>query len=295
MSVQRQTTTTWHLVLTARPGLEPFAPGPGQTAAIEALHATAARGQAVVIAFCVLPGELDLLVAGDDPTAVSGALRTAITRRVNRALGRQGTLLGDSPRMVGLPPDQDWSDLAEAIEQRAAAQGLALTACSGAVDYTSWVRTASPPAAPSRGQEPPPQTVGEVIRVAEVATVVQLSAAVALGDALELEPAQRPGELTSYVGEWFLVEPRTRATVRTVLGALARPMPGGGFFVAGLYGAGKSHLLAVVSLVARLPAARRELIASHPELADLAPGLSQVGPRLVVAVALDEQSPARAL
>lgn len=281
-----------HILLTARAGLAPFDSPASVTAATDAIRA-AARGDAVVLAFAVLPTTLELLVDYGDvlPDAFLAALRRGLTARVNHVLGRRGSLLG--PEVTASELDSDrWLPLAEAIEARVVAEGLAgdpagTLRSSAAAEYSAWIRQPSG-AAPRRTAKPlPATTVGDVIRVADVPTVVQLSAVRAL-------PPDSPA-LSELVRDWFLADPRTLSTVRSILRSLGESQHGAGFFVTGLYGAGKSHLLAVLGLLAESAAWRSVLAESHPELSDLVPSLQAAGDRLVVAVSLDEHSPSTGL
>ncbi|MCC7491466.1 MAG: hypothetical protein IT204_03925 [Fimbriimonadaceae bacterium] len=290
---------TWHLVFRATSGTEPFAEGVGRAAALQALASYAATGEAVILAFALLPAELDLLLSGGDGDELADNLRNRLSRQVNRALGRKGSLLG--PALVQAT-DADWVALAEAIEERVVAAGLALTAaacpaCSAAVEHASWVRQVPTSGPRAASLAAPPLRIGDVIRVAEVPTVVQLAAAVELAAQLrQPDPAASSRELLrDYVARWYLDDRRTLQVARTVLGGLARPTPGAGWFVTGLYGAGKSHLLAATALTAGSALARQELLAAQPALADLRAGLLAAGDRLVVAVALDQQSPGGSL
>jgi len=288
-----------HLVFRAAADLAPFDDGPGRSAVLTILKRLAANGDVVVLAFAIRAAEVELLLAPVAGEALPGQLRTALTRGVNRALKRKGTLLADELLVTELDADQDWVALADAIESSIDGEPGDSPATSAFAKHAAWVRQnpsetarqTTPATAPSDA----PATIGDVITVADVPTVVQLAAIEPLVDGLRQGDERRwLDALRSYVGRWFLGDRRTLAVVRTVLGSLARQETGGGFFVSGLYGAGKSHLLAALGLAAEFPAARRELFAAHPELRDLANDWPPP-PLLVVPVALDACSPQQAL
>ena len=267
--------TPLHLVLHVREGLAPFADPGAATAARQALRKVLARHHGALHAVAILPAEVDVvLLATGEPGAVALALRRALQREVNRLLGRHGALFTDETTLVELQPDEVPA-LAAALAQRLAAEGPT-------------DQDADPATEPRRAGAP--QRVGDAISVAPVPTVVQLA---------EVRPllTRATGDdeaLTDYVGRWYLADRRALAAVRTVLRGLGGAA-GGGWFVTGLYGAGKSHLLAACGLAAARGDARRALLAHHPELDDLRAGLEAAGDRLVVAVPLDEEPPTRVL
>ncbi|MBI2297778.1 MAG: hypothetical protein HYU66_02285 [Armatimonadetes bacterium] len=282
-----------HIVLAAQPGLTPFDAG-GAELAVEALRDVAAEAGAMVLAFAVLPAAVEVLLAGADhaaPRELSDRLQSLLTRRVNRLLKRSGPLLAETAAITTLGADVAWQALADAIEQRVVAEEAAPNAaagfCSANPDYEEWVR--QPPAArsrrPARRREPVGdiRCVGDVVSVADVPTVVQL------GRVRDLPEAER----RDMVERWFLTDGRTRRVARALLAGLAGS--GGGWFVSGLYGSGKSHLLAVLAQVAESAPMRQALLDSHPELAGLAPALGALRERLVVPLPLDEQGPAEDL
>jgi len=137
--------------------------------------------------------------------------------------------------------------------------------------------------------------IRDVIRVPDVPTVVQLAEVERLKADLD-EQGLSPSEATcqqlrGYVEQYFLVDPRTKAAVQTILHSLATGQgQGGAFFVKGLYGSGKSHLLAVLSLLAEHPLAWEYFLRTHPEFAQCADRFLGAAPLLVVSVALDEYS-----
>lgn len=295
----------WHLLLHAAPGLTPFESPAAVDAAVSALVEAARQHGAMVLAFAVLPNQLEALLAPDSAgagPALTKSLRSLLTRRVNLVLHRTGTLCERGGLAEVLAPEVDWLELAEAIEQRVVAGGLADEAgetlsSSAHPDYGEWVRqplSTQPGSAKRRTTSSDGVTIGDVIGVAPVPLVVQTQVVRQL--AAEARASGEPGaELQSYVAGWFLDDPRTLAVARALLGGLARTDHGTASFVTGLYGAGKSHLLAVLGLVAELPALRDLLGSSQPALADLSAPLRATEPRLVVAMALDEESPSQDL
>lgn len=291
-----------HAVLRAGGGLAPFEAEPGRSAAVAALRGLAASGEAVVLAFAVLPGEIDLLLGVDSAAELEpllSGLRAGLSRRTNRALSRRGPLLAEAAAVTVLDADEDWVALAEAIEQRADGDGTDPSRGSSAhPSHAEWVRQIAPGPAPRAPQPAPAGTViGDLIEVAAVPTVVQLAAVAPLIEALShpTPTDEALAELRGYVADWYLDDGRTLQVARATLAGLAQRERGAAFLIAGLYGAGKSHLLAALALTCELPVARGELFAAHPELVDLEPAWRRAEPRLVVAVALDEQPPTRSL
>ncbi|HIE51332.1 MAG TPA: hypothetical protein EYP85_06200 [Armatimonadetes bacterium] len=140
-------------------------------------------------------------------------------------------------------------------------------------------------------------TIGEVLSVPEVPTVVQLAQVEALKEQLDALPSgvlpegELEAQLRGYVEQYYLVDERTRDVVQTILTSLATSRDrGGAFFVKGLYGSGKSHLLAVLSLLSEHPVAWEYFLRTHVEFAACADRFLGEKPLLVVHVALDEYS-----
>lgn len=297
-------TSALHIIASAAPGLAPFETADAIEAVLAALRRLSDRHSAPVLAFAVLPAEVDLLLAGGpEPSVAAADLQRALARAVNPLLGRSGMLLGDTPRVVVLPDDADWLPLAEAIEHRVVAAGLAdepgeWPGCSAHGDSLEWVgqlgaggrapRNARRSAAPVDAPAAAPTTVGDIITVADVPTVVQL-AQVAPGLTRRDEALE-----AMLLAQWHLADGGTLAVARRVVAGLSGPT-GGGFMVTGLYGAGKSHLLGAVALAAASAEARLTLAAHQPSLRDLRAGLDAAGDRLVVLVPLDEHPPSSAL
>lgn len=144
------------------------------------------------------------------------------------------------------------------------------------------VEPSAPPAKPSR------LTVGDLIEVRDFPTVIQGADIRTLrfgnddddeeGDK-KLFAAQRDF-VTGYLG----FDDRARHALESLLGALARPDSGGAFFVNGVFGSGKSHLLGLMALLAD-GIGHEDFASTHPEFAPL---LEVFYPRFVVHVALDE-------
>ncbi len=299
MPVARPSPALCRLRLEAVGELAPFASPAAAEAAVAALRDAAASAGIAVLAFCALPRELDVLVESASD-GFARELARLVTRRANAALGRRGSLLR-AAAPVWIEPDAG-DDVVRAVEQRAvdgelAAEPADTPWCSAHPAHDGWLRRVPTRAPRSAGGAV--LTVGEVVRVAEVERVVQLARVEALLDDLQASSGQADEALAEqvreYVARWYLDDRRALSTVRAVLAGLARQEPGGGWLVSGLYGAGKSHLLAVLALLAEWPSARDELFAAHPELVDLRAGWLATGRRLAVLVALDEVSPAVSL
>ena len=129
--------------------------------------------------------------------------------------------------------------------------------------------------------------VGDVITVSRAPAVVSLSELARLRDRLGASEACAE-ELASLLGEYHLGEEQTRLAFEAMLRSLGRSEErGDAFSIAGVYGSGKSHLLAVLSLLCGYPeAAWPAFLAGHPQYARAAAGFAR--PRLVVAIPLDE-------
>jgi len=139
--------------------------------------------------------------------------------------------------------------------------------------------------------------IRDIVTVPSIPRVVQLAAVERLSAALDSRAAGRPAgseeeleaQLSGYLEQYFLVDARTRTTVQTLLIHLATHRDHGeAFFVKGLYGSGKSHLLAVLRLLLEHPVAWDFFLRTHPEFAQCAERFLAQPPLLAVAVALDE-------
>jgi len=141
--------------------------------------------------------------------------------------------------------------------------------------------------------------IGDLVSVSDFPAVVSLAHVAATKEKI-FEETEGGGPLSSeseqalagYLSEYFTTEPENRAACRSILNSLARvDGPGGAFIVRGVYGSGKSHLLAVVSLLAEFPEAWPVFLAGHPEFNDIARCFHPQRRLLVVQLALDESGP----
>jgi hypothetical protein len=137
------------------------------------------------------------------------------------------------------------------------------------------------------------ESVGPGLRIGDLVAVSRAPAVVSLGDVARLRDQLTRGEpctdeLASLLGEYHLGEEQTRLAFEAMLRSLGRSEErGDAFSVAGVYGSGKSHLLAVLALLCGHPqAAWRAFLEGHPQHARAAAGFPQ--PRLVVPIPLDE-------
>ena len=129
--------------------------------------------------------------------------------------------------------------------------------------------------------------VGDLIAISRAPAVISLTAVEAWRDRLCAGEAER-AELAPLLAEYHLGDQETRAAFETMLRSLGRTEPrGDAFTVAGVYGSGKSHLLAALALLAGHP---REawpcFLETHAEFGPAAQGFAK--PKLVAAIALDE-------
>ncbi len=128
--------------------------------------------------------------------------------------------------------------------------------------------------------------IGDLISIAPAPPVVSLTDLEQLRG--ELGDRSTPPEIRDLLAGYCLSDSETRASFDTMISGLAREGElGDAFHVQGVYGAGKSHLLAVLTLLAGHPEqAWPVFLEGHPGYTELAGGFTK--PRLVVAVALDE-------
>lgn len=133
----------------------------------------------------------------------------------------------------------------------------------------------------------PPPRIGDLISISPAPAVVSLTDLQALTDSVD-DAAELPPELASLLGDYSLAHPDTRAAFEVMVESLARtPHRGDAFHVQGVYGAGKSHLLAVLALLVAHPQhAWPHFLHTYPEYEAAAGGFP--GPRLVVPIPLDE-------
>lgn len=99
-------------------------------------------------------------------------------------------------------------------------------------------------------------------------------------------PAAQAG-LRELLEQYFITESDNRQAVEAILHSLAQAA-GEAFIIYGPYGAGKSHLLAMASLLAEFPAGWPYFLATHPEFSRFAP--CEERKRLVVQIPLDDYS-----
>ncbi len=131
------------------------------------------------------------------------------------------------------------------------------------------------------------------VRVGDLISISRAPAVVSLGQMEALRAKLQAGEdareqLEELLGGYHLGDPDARAAFDTVLRSLGRgEQRGDAFIVQGVYGAGKSHLLAVLALLCGHPQeAWPAFLTSHPEFARASAAFPR--PRLVVTIALDE-------
>ncbi|MCC6446258.1 MAG: hypothetical protein IT210_22745 [Armatimonadetes bacterium] len=131
--------------------------------------------------------------------------------------------------------------------------------------------------------------IGDVIRVTEMPTVVQMASVARLKAGLAAGE-DRQADLRFYAARYFLTERENRRVVETILASFAGE--GRGFWVYGVYGSGKSHLLALIDLLASHTFARQVFAGAHPDMESLMAGLEGLYP---VAVPLEEHRAEEAL
>jgi hypothetical protein len=135
--------------------------------------------------------------------------------------------------------------------------------------------------------EPSAVTVGDLISISSDSPVVSLT---------DLERVRRElagggdasDDLGALLTHYCLDDANTRAAFDVIVTGLAREESlGDAFHLQGVYGTGKSHLLAVLTLLCGHPqAAWPAFLATHPQYAELAGRFARR--RLVAAIALDE-------
>ena len=99
----------------------------------------------------------------------------------------------------------------------------------------------------------------------------------------ELRAQPDADQTLDFVGGYLGFDARSHYALQTLLGSLAGAR-GGAFWLNGIYGSGKSHLLGVLALLCQ-GAGRAVWGALYPQFA---PMLAQFQPRLVVSIALDD-------
>lgn len=137
---------------------------------------------------------------------------------------------------------------------------------------------------PRQGSE---ARIGDIVSIVPTAPVVSLTEVNGIRRQLDAG-AEPEAELAALLRHYCLADPDTRAAFDVMLGSLARDSgPGDAFHMQGVYGTGKSHLLAALSLLIGHPrTAWPVFLEGHPEYEE--PALAFDRRRLVVAVALDE-------
>lgn len=134
-------------------------------------------------------------------------------------------------------------------------------------------------------------TIGDLISVRSFPAVVQAADVRSLRDAVPQQNEQESGELDEaahdFIGGYLGFDERARHAVDATVGSLAERR-GGAFFLNGVFGSGKSHLLGLLALLCDGDG-YEVFTETHPYLA--AP-LRAFGPRLVVHFSLDEYSAA---
>ena len=135
--------------------------------------------------------------------------------------------------------------------------------------------------------EPEAVRVGDLISLSPVTPVVSLSDVEGIRRSLAAGQDSLSG-LRGLLAHYCLDDADTRAAFEVMVSGLARQAElGDAFHVQGVYGTGKSHLLAALTLLSGHPEqAWPVFLETHPEYAEVAGSFG--GPRLVVAIALDE-------
>lgn len=99
--------------------------------------------------------------------------------------------------------------------------------------------------------------IGDLIEVPDVQTVIDLA------DVRDLDPEDPDGRVAlETLGHTFVITDDIADVLKIILGHFNR-REGRGFFIIGNYGSGKSHLLSILSLIARYPWARNSILQNH--------------------------------
>jgi hypothetical protein len=126
------------------------------------------------------------------------------------------------------------------------------------------------------------------LRIGDLIAVRDFPAVIHGGDVRSLRFDDESDELraaqSDFVGGYLGFDDRARHALGVLLAALARPESGGAFFVNGVFGSGKSHLLGLMALLAD-GIGHEDFKQTHGELASL---LTAFYPRFVLHIALDE-------
>jgi len=133
----------------------------------------------------------------------------------------------------------------------------------------------------------------EAVRVGDLISLSPVTPVVSLADVEDIRRNLAAGDdsasaLAGLLAHYCLDDADTRAAFEVMVSGLARPAElGDAFHVQGVYGTGKSHLLAALTLLCGHPEQSWPVfLETHPEYAEVAASFG--GPRLVVAIALDE-------
>lgn len=129
--------------------------------------------------------------------------------------------------------------------------------------------------------------VGDLISISPAPTVVSLTDLQRVREEISIG-ADVSADLAALLTHYCLDDPDTRGAFDVIVSGLSRQEAlGDAFHIQGVYGAGKSHLLAAASLLCGHPeAAWPAFLHTHSQYAELAERFRR--PRLVAAIALDE-------
>ena len=129
--------------------------------------------------------------------------------------------------------------------------------------------------------QPSAACVGDLISISAALPVVSLT------DLERIRADLAAGDLSDLLTSYCLDDADTRAAFDVIIAGLARQQAlGDAFHLQGVYGTGKSHLLAVLTLLCGHPeAAWPAFLATHPQYLEIS---DRFRPRLVAAIALDE-------
>lgn len=124
----------------------------------------------------------------------------------------------------------------------------------------------------------------ELIGIHEFPVVVQAADVRALRN----EPNNEDG-VRDFIGGYLAFDERSRHALSTIVSSLSRPNSGGAFFLNGVFGSGKSHLLGLLTLLCD-GIGHATFETTHPQFA---PALNNFGRSFVVHLALDEYDAAK--
>ncbi|MDQ3812919.1 MAG: FUSC family protein [Armatimonadota bacterium] len=119
--------------------------------------------------------------------------------------------------------------------------------------------------------------IGSLIEVRSFPAVVQAA------DIAALRQSPESTKAADFIGGYLGFDERSRHALATTVRSLAQDQNGGAFFVNGVFGSGKSHLLGLLTLLAD-GSGHSAFAQTHPHLAPL---LQAFKPRLVVHFSLD--------